>query len=859
MASSSRRSLQAVAARVLAHADTLRRIAIVVGVLAIGTLLVFALRGFWHELRYDDIVAAIEATPGARIALAVLATAVSFAALVGYDASSLRYVGARVPPRTIAKTAFVAYALSNTIGLGVFTGGAVRMRLYGAAGVEPADVSRAIVFNALVFGLGACAVGGAGLWWDAAALAPLLRLPAWAVAVCGASALAAVLLVLALCHVRDHIGRVRLPSPRLAWTQLALSVLDITAAAAVLWLLLPEGAVGFATFLGFYAAAVVIGVISHVPGGLGVFEAVMLVALGSSVPAGELAGALVLYRLVYYVLPLLIALGVLIVHETGQLATPARRFLSGLAPRVLAAATLVAAVMLLVSGATPATGRALQTLQVLPLPLVEAAHFLSSIIGVLLLFVARALLRRLDAAWWAAVLLVALALLFALPKGLALTEAVVLSALLVALLASRRSFKRRASLLAVPFTGGWLLAMAVICIVVTGLLFFAYRDVAYGHQLWWQFAVSGEAPRSLRAMVAVAVVALVLALRQLVRPGMPAPPLPDAAQLAQAQAILRTQSQADAGLVLTGDKHLLFSEAGDAFLMYGRQGRSWIALFDPIGPRESWPELVWRFLEHARDAGARGCFYQVGQGALPLYLDAGLRLFKLGEYASVPLAGFSLHGKRRGNLRTAVNRAEREGLTFAVIDIADVQAAVPALRVVSDAWLGEHRAAEKRFSIGAFDPDYIARNPVAVVRDGERIVAFASLLVAGELASGEAEASIDLMRHLPDAPPGTMDFLFARLLQHLSDAGYVHFGLGMAPLSGMAAHALAPNWHRMGRLLFARGEQFYNFRGLRAFKDKFDPQWDARYLATPGGVTPLLVLADAAALIAGGYRGVLSK
>ncbi len=859
MAVSSRRSLRALAARVLAHAEALRRIAIVVGVLAIGTLLVFALRGFWHELRYDDIVAAIESTPGVRIALAVLATAVSFTALVGYDASALRYIGIRLPRRTIAKTAFVAYALSNTVGLGVFTGGAVRVRLYGAAGVEPGDVSRAVVFNALVFGLGACAVGGAGLWWDAAALAPLVRLPPWGVSMLGAAALVGVIAVLGVCHVRRRLGPLRLPTPGLAWTQLALSVVDLVAAGAVLWLLLPDGAVGFAPFLGFYAAAVVLGVVSHVPGGLGVFEAVMLVALGGRVPPGELAGALVLYRLVYYVLPLVIALGVLIAHEGAQLATPARRVLSGLAPRVLAGATLVAAVMLLVSGAIPATGRALQTLQVLPLPLVEAAHFLSSIIGVLLLFVARALLRRLDAAWWAAVVLVALALLFALPKGLALTEAVVLSALLLALLASRRVFARRASLLAVPFTGGWLLAMAVICIAVTGLLLFAYRDVTYAHQLWWQFAVSGEAPRSLRAMVAVAVVALVLALRQLVRPGMPAPPLPDAAQLARAQAIVRMQSQADAGLVLTGDKHLLFSEAGDAFLMYGRQGRSWIALFDPVGPRDAWPELVWRFLELARDAGARGCFYQVGQDALPLYLDAGLRLFKLGEYASVPLAGFSLQGKRRGNLRTAVNRAEREGLTFAIIDTVDVPAVVPALRVVSDAWLGAHRAAEKRFSIGAFDPGYITRNPVAVVREGERMVAFASLLVAGDPAGGAADASVDLMRHLPDAPAGTMDFLFARLLQHLSAAGYVQFGLGMAPLSGMAAHALAPNWHRMGRLLFARGEPFYNFRGLRAFKDKFDPHWQARYLASPGGVAPLLVLADAAALIAGGVRGVLTK
>ena len=81
----------------------------------------------------------------------------------------------------------------------------------------------------------------------------------------------------------------------------------------------------------------------------------------------------------------------------------------------------------------------------------------------------------------------------------------------------------------------------------------------------------------------------------------------------------------------------------------------------------------------------------------------------------------------------------------------------------------------------------------------------------------------------------------------------------MAPLSGMAEHPLAPRWHRWARLLFAHGENFYNFQGLRAFKEKFAPQWEARYLAAPGGITPLFVLADVAALISGGLRGVVAK
>ena len=116
-----------------------------------------------------------------------------------------------------------------------------------------------------------------------------------------------------------------------------------------------------------------------------------------------------------------------------------------------------------------------------------------------------------------------------------------------------------------------------------------------------------------------------------------------------------------------------------------------------------------------------------------------------------------------------------------------------------------------------------------------------------------------LMRHVRDAPSGTMDFLFARLLLHYQAQGYRRFGLGMAPLSGMAEHPLAPRWHRLGRLLFSHGEHFYNFQGLRAFKEKFGPQWEARYLAAPGGITPLFVLADVAALISGGMRGIITR
>jgi phosphatidylglycerol lysyltransferase len=278
-------------------------------------------------------------------------------------------------------------------------------------------------------------------------------------------------------------------------------------------------------------------------------------------------------------------------------------------------------------------------------------------------------------------------------------------------------------------------------------------------------------------------------------------------------------------------------------------------LFDPVGPQSEWPELVWRFLEMAREQGGRASFYQVRPQTLPVYLDAGLRAFKLGEYAYVPLPDFSLKGKARSDLRQALNRGEREGMHLDVLPAPVAPDMLAELRAVSQSWLMEHATAEKSFSLGSFTDDYVQRLPIATVRIGTRLIAFATLMTTGS----RFEAGVDLMRHVPGAPNGTMDFLFARLLLHFQSEGFQRFGLGMAPLSGMADHPLATRWHRLGRLLFAHGENFYNFQGLRAFKEKFAPEWEARYLAAPGGLAPLFVLADVAALISGGLRGVISK
>jgi phosphatidylglycerol lysyltransferase len=248
-------------------------------------------------------------------------------------------------------------------------------------------------------------------------------------------------------------------------------------------------------------------------------------------------------------------------------------------------------------------------------------------------------------------------------------------------------------------------------------------------------------------------------------------------------------------------------------------------------------------------------FYHVTPEHLPLYIDLGLSLVKLGEEARVPLSGFSVEGSARADLRQAKRRAERDGASFGIIPLEHVREMLPQLRVVSDAWLQDKATGEKGFSLGAFDEEYLAHFPIAVVRAEGAIVAFANVWASGD----RDELSVDLMRFVPDAPRSAMDYLFIELMLWGRQQGYQWFNLGMAPLSGLETHALAPAWHRVGNFVFKYAEQFYNFDGLRRYKTKFQPQWRPRYLAFPGGLALPRVLLDVSTLISGGVRELVSK
>lgn len=368
------------------------------------------------------------------------------------------------------------------------------------------------------------------------------------------------------------------------------------------------------------------------------------------------------------------------------------------------------------------------------------------------------------------------------------------------------------------------------------------------------FWLGGALPEGAGPTLSLTLVASAWAGRRMLRPVPQAKRLPEADDLARAAEIVARHPNASAGLVRLGDKQVLFSESREAFIMYARHNRSWVALFDPIGPREEWPGLVIKFMDAARTDGCRPVFYQVSPEFLPAAVDARLKPYKLGEQAAVDLKRFDLKGGAWLKLRRSINRAERDGLEFSLLQPCDVPAVLDELFSVSRQWLAAHNAGEKGFSLGTFQPAYVAASPVAVVRIEGRIVAFANILTA----DNGREAFIDLMRHIPGTHRGLMDLLFVRTMESLKSAGFTTMNLGMAPLAGLSDHHAAPLWNHVGRRIFCHGERFYNFQGVFSFKSKFDPAWQPRYLAVGAGV-PIGSLYDVTMLIGGGLRNMLRR
>jgi phosphatidylglycerol lysyltransferase len=834
---------------------------------SIGIVLLLAALGFaaldhlLQDVHLRQVRLAWHALPVAKLLAAAGLTAISYVTLTLYDVMVLRAIGRPLPYRTAALASFTSYTLSHNLGLSLLTGGSARYRIYSAAGLSLSDIARVVMIASATFWSGVFVLAGAMLVWRPHVMAiGALAGPDALWRALGMMLLSAMLILIIWAGRKGRVVRFRsfsapVPPASGIMAQIGIGAVDLVAASAALFILVPG--VGIAQWPAFffgYTLAIIAVLVTHVPGGIGVFEAVMLVALPGTSGA-EMVAALLAYRLIYYVAPLILAVAIVLFQEGRRWHGPIARTLigvravaSGLAPTMMAALVFLGGAVLLVSGSLPTVpGRAATLSTVLPLPFTEISHLAGSLVGAGLLILSAGLYRRLDGAFWLTRLFLIAGAAFSLMKGLDYEEASVMILIAGALQWTRPAFYRKTHLLAEAFSPAWLVTVAVMIGLSIWIGFFAYKHVDYQNDLWWQFAERGDASRFLRASFAVAVLLTCVAFHRLFRPADPARQDANIAAGPTEQAMALAQ-RTDCNLAFTGDKRFLLSATGRAFLMYQVRGHSWIVMGDPVGAEAEWSDLLWTLREQVDAAQGRLLLYQISPASLPIAIELGLQITKYGEEAHVDLSSFTLDGPDAKPLRYAERRAAREGATFDIVLANDLPAIMDELGEISTHWLAIKRHREKGFSVGRFNRTYMAHFDCAVVRWQGKIVAFANIWKTQD----RSELSVDLMRHREDMPYGSMDFMFVHLIQWGQAHGYAWFNLGMAPLSGLDARRLAPFWSWLGAMLYQHGNALYSFEGLRAYKEKFSPDWDARFVAGPQGVTFARALIDLQALIGSG-------
>jgi uncharacterized membrane protein YbhN (UPF0104 family) len=289
--------------------------------LLIAALSFFVLARTFSQINPNELREAIAATSAEQIAGAALLTFLSFLALTGYDGLALRQLKLHVPYRITALASFTSYAISFTLGFPLITAGTVRYWIYSRRGLSPGKVASLTVISGVTFWLGMALVIAVGLTFDSVAVARIDHLERQINMMLGIGMLAALLCYLVWVSIGHRTVRVQgfkleLPGFALTVGQMLLGVVDLCSAAGVLYVLLPHHpGLDYLTFLSIYVFACVLGIASNAPGGIGVFEATMLKTVSAPSEAALLA-SLLLFRVIYYLVPFVLALAALGAHES---------------------------------------------------------------------------------------------------------------------------------------------------------------------------------------------------------------------------------------------------------------------------------------------------------------------------------------------------------------------------------------------------------------------------------------------------------------------------------------------------------------------------------------------------------------
>jgi uncharacterized membrane protein YbhN (UPF0104 family) len=614
----------------------LRHLPAVLGVVLLCGAIYVVQREF-RNLKLDDIADAVNSIRPHALILSFCWTILSYGVLTFYDRLGTIYAGHKVSYARVSFASFCAYALSHNLGFAAVSGAAVRYRLYAHWGLTPVQIAKTVAFCSLTFGLGGMVLGGAILFVEPTSV-PFFGefLPRWVMYAVGAGLWAIVAGYVTLSRVFGTVRMfghmVELPGWRMAIVQVLLATVDVAVTASIFYALLPEATgLTWLRFLGVDVASYTAGLAANLPGGIGVFDTAMLLGLSPWVDAPHIVGAILVFRLFYYIIPLFLAgtmfAGNEILLRGGGMFRSLQSVGRWSEPDFAVAS---------ITGAVALCGAMLLTLGVLsPTPNVawidpdladlalQAGEFVPSLIGAALIVLAIGLSRRVNLAWGATMvmLMAGAAITVAQGQPLWIPAVLVLATMLVA--PFRGCFYRHARLLSGPLQASTAVPLFALILCILALAGFERHVRFLSDNSWWEIVLSREVPNSLRATVAVTVALALIATWRLIRPGK-VRWQPWSIETRMRLAMLGGRPPINADGVVWGEQ----AQAG---IPFRRCGRILLALGDPAGPLSDRVSAIWRLRDLAQQEGLDPAIWRAGPGLLKIYGDLGLTALPLGD------------------------------------------------------------------------------------------------------------------------------------------------------------------------------------------------------------------------------------
>ncbi len=788
---------------------------------------------------YQQILDTLKAIPSFKIIFAAILALLYYLILGGYDVVAFKYINVPLKFKNVVFTCFISNALGNNTGYSMLFGGSIRYRLYSLYNVSMLNVTKVLFFSSATIWFGLLIIGGIvftffpvnftdGKFFFQSSQ-PL-----------GILFLLAVTLYTLLSLFKSkpikifNKWTITFPDIKITLWQMLLATADWVIASCTLFVLLPSGEISYITLLQIFLVAQMLGILSQVPGGMGVFETAIVMMLPEATESSFVMGALLAYRAIFYFFPLSIALLLLASHEFFRAKKRFKvlaRFYGGrmasLIPQALSISIFLSGTMILFSGVTDVSSSVIKRLvEYIPVYILDAFHLTISVIGIILLFVSRGLLLRIKKAYSYAVILLSLLFPLALINGYGYEKIVFLLVMLALVTPSRKYFYRPLSLIAVKLNTVWLMMISAVFITSAWLSFFVYRPDIYS---WVELFSASDLGRSLRVCIGMLITIAVVIVAELWK------------RYRYKQAgvdITNIKKISDNSMYVYGkyafENRNIFDMNSDAFMMYSQVNNSAVIFGDPVGNNKYVGELIWDFKEMTESKNINPIFVYLGYKNLKFYDDIGLDIASFGVDANIPLEKFSGDSENISDIKVLSENFEKDGYTFEIIDGEKFTENKKYIGFIDYQWEKDFNNLKNKM----FDVSQNTADKFVIVKKDNFISAYAYLL----LAKNKYEAFVSNVRYTSDCDENILKYILFKSVCYAKDEGFKWFNLGLTP--AVDETVIDENFTRKAKF-FVFAEHFkYDMNALREFKNKFSPVWKKKYIAFYSGNRMIYFLKD---------------